>query len=117
VELGAALRRANQRTEAREPLRAGLDLALGCGATRLADRARTELRATGARPRRESLSGAAALTPSERRVAEMAASGLSNAEIAQALFVTVKTVEGHLSGAYRKLDVRSRTELGDALSD
>ena len=61
------------------------------------------------------LTGPAALTASERRTAEMAATGLSNAEIAQALFVTVKTVEGHLSGAYRKLDVRSRAELPGAL--
>ena len=115
VELGAALRRANQRAEAREPLRAGLDLAQRCGATRLAERARSELRATGARPRREALTGRAALTASERRTAEMAAAGMSNPAIAQALFVTVKTVEGHLSGAYRKLDVRSRAELPKAL--
>ena len=115
VELGAALRRSNRRADARGPLRAGLDLADRCGATKLSERARTELRASGARPRREALSGPAALTPSERRIADMAASGLSNPEIAQSLFVTVKTVEGHLSGVYRKLDVRSRTELGDAL--
>jgi DNA-binding CsgD family transcriptional regulator len=115
VELGAALRRANQRAEAREPLRAGLDLAQRCGAMRLAERARSELRATGARPRREALSGRAALTASELRTAEMAAAGMSNPAIAQAMFVTVKTVEGHLSGAYRKLDVRSRAELPKAL--
>ena len=87
-----------------------------CGAVRLAERAAAELRATGARPRSEVLTGPAALTASERRTAEMAAAGLSNAEIAQALFVTVKTVEGHLSGAYRKLDVRSRAELPEALT-
>jgi DNA-binding CsgD family transcriptional regulator len=115
VDLGAALRRANQRTEAREPLRAGLDLAQRCGAHRLAERARSELRAAGAKPRREALSGRASLTASELRTAQMAAAGLSNPAIAQALFVTVKTVEGHLSGAYRKLDVRSRAELPAAL--
>jgi len=115
VELGAAQRRANDRLGAREPLRAGLDLAQRCGAIRLADRAAEELRATGARPRRAALSGRDALTASERRIAEMAASGLSNPEIAQALFVTIKTVEGHLSGAYRKLEVRSRAELPQAL--
>jgi DNA-binding CsgD family transcriptional regulator len=115
VELGAALRRANQRTEAREPLRTGLDLAQRCGAHRLAERARSELRAAGAKPRREALSGRAALTASELRTAQMAAAGMSNPAIAQALFVTVKTVEGHLSGAYRKLDVRSRSELPAAL--
>ncbi len=56
-----------------------------------------------------------ALTASERRIVELAARGCSNPEIAQALFLTIKTVEGHLSGAYRKLDVRSRRELARAL--
>jgi DNA-binding CsgD family transcriptional regulator len=83
---------------------------------RSAERATGELRAAGARPRREAVSGRAALTASELRIAEMAAAGLSNPAIAQALFVTVKTVEGHLSGAYRKLDVRSRAELPRALA-
>ena len=117
VELGVALRAGRQRVAAREPLRAGLDLAQRCGAQRLAERARRELRAAGARPRREALSGRDALTASELRTAQMAAAGLSNPAIAQALFVTVKTVEGHLSGAYRKLDVRSRSELPQALAD
>jgi DNA-binding CsgD family transcriptional regulator len=111
VDLGAALRRANRRVEAREPLRRGLDLADRCGATLLSRRARDELTATGARPRRISLTGVDALTPSERRVAEMAARGLGNIEIAQTLFVTRKTVEKHLSNAYTKLGVASRTEL------
>jgi hypothetical protein len=83
VELGAALRRANQRTAARGPLRAGLDLAYRCGATRLTERARDELLAAGARPRRGALTGLEALTTSERRVAELAATGMSNPEIAQ----------------------------------
>jgi DNA-binding CsgD family transcriptional regulator len=117
VELGVALRAARHPVAAREPLRTGLDLAQRCGAHRLAERARVELRAAGARPRREALSGRAALTASELRTARMAAAGLSNPAIAQALFVTVKTVEGHLSGAYRKLDVRSRAELPQALGD
>jgi DNA-binding CsgD family transcriptional regulator len=111
VELGAALRRANQRSAAREPLRAGLDLALRCGADRLAARAEDELRATGAKPRRRALSGLDALTPNERRVARHAASGMSNREIAQALFVTTKTVETQLSTAYAKLGIRGRDEL------
>jgi DNA-binding CsgD family transcriptional regulator len=115
VELGAALRRANQRTAAREPLRRGLDLAHHCGAGRLAQRATDELRATGARPRRASLTGLEALTPSERRIAELAAGGMSNPEIAQAVFVTLNTVEGHLRHAYQKLSVSSRTELPAAL--
>jgi len=116
TELGAALRRAGQRREAREPLRAALDLADRCGALRLAGRAREELVATGARPRRAALSGCDALTPSERRVAGLAAGGLGNREIAQALFVTIRTVEGHLTQAYSKLDLRSRDELAAALA-
>ena len=115
VELGAALRRANQRTAAREPLRAGLDLAYRCGATRLAERARAELLTAGARPRRRALTGLEALTASERRVAELAATGMSNSEIAQALFVTLNTVEGHLRHAYQKLSISSRGQLPAAL--
>ena len=115
VELGAALRRGNQRTAAREPLRTGLDLAYRCGATRLAQRARAELLAAGARPRRIALTGLEALTVSERRVAELAATGMSNPEIAQALFVTLNTVEGHLRHAYQKLSINSRGQLPAAL--
>jgi DNA-binding CsgD family transcriptional regulator len=115
IELGAALRRSNQRTAAREPLRKGLDLAYRCGAGRLAQRATDELRATGARPRRAPLTGLEALTPSERRVAELAAGGMSNPEIAQAVFVTLNTVEGHLRHVYQKLSISSRTQLPAAL--
>jgi DNA-binding CsgD family transcriptional regulator/tetratricopeptide (TPR) repeat protein len=116
IELGAALRRANRRSQAREHLSRGLELATICGATPLAERAETELLATGARPRRISLSGVESLTPSERRVAEMAAKGPTNREIAQALFVTPKTVEVHLSSAYRKLRISSRSQLAAALA-
>jgi len=115
VEFGAALRRANQRSAAREPLRTGLDLADRCGATQLAQRARAELVAAGARPRRGALTGLEALTASERRVAELAAAGMSNPEIAQALFVTLNTVEGHLRHAYQKLSISSRGQLPAAL--
>jgi DNA-binding CsgD family transcriptional regulator len=114
-DLGGALRRAGRRADARERLDLALDLAHHCGAAGLAEQARAELLAAGSRPRRTGLTGSAALTPSERRVAEVAARGLSNREIAQALFVTVKTVEMHLGRAYRKLDIRSRAELADAL--
>ena len=93
------------------PLLEGLELAAACGASALVESARTELRAAGARPRSVVRSGIDALTPSERRVAGLAADGLSNAEIAQALFVTVRTVEMHLSAAYRKLEISSRTAL------
>jgi DNA-binding CsgD family transcriptional regulator len=116
TELGAALRRANRRSAAREHLRRAVELASLCGAAPLVSRAETELLATGARPRRVALSGLESLTPSERRVAEMAAAGPTNREIAQALFVTPKTVEVHLSSVYRKLGISSRGQLANALS-
>jgi DNA-binding CsgD family transcriptional regulator len=116
VELGAALRRAGERREAREHLGRGLDRAERCGAGALVERAREELLASGARPRRTRLSGVDSLTASERRVAQMAATGLSNPEIAQRLFVTRKTIEVHLSHCYRKLGIASRTALEEALA-
>jgi DNA-binding CsgD family transcriptional regulator len=116
ANLGAALRRSNQRAAARDHLRQALELAQRAGATLLAEQTHQELIATGARPRRIELSGAAALTPSERRTATMAAEGMSNREIAQALFVTLRTVEMHLSNAFRKLGVSSRTQLSGALA-
>ena len=117
VELGALLAREGERGEAREVLKAGLDRAGRCHAPALADRAHEELVAAGARPRRLSFSGAEALTASERRVAQLAASGLANREIAQELYVTIKTVENHLGRAYQKLGIKSRAELGPALGD
>ena len=116
TELGAALRRANRRSQAREQLRHAVELATICGATALAARAERELLATGARPRRVALSGVESLTPSERRVAEMAADGPTNREIAQALFVTQRTVEVHLTSIYRKLAISSRSQLAAALA-
>ncbi len=115
-ELGAAQRRANRRAEAREPLREALDLAVRAGALSLRRRAEEELRATGARPRRVMLSGLDSLTASERRVARLAAEGRTNREIAQSLFVTARTVEGHLTSVYRKLEIKSRDELPAALA-
>jgi DNA-binding CsgD family transcriptional regulator/tetratricopeptide (TPR) repeat protein len=112
--LGIALRRERRPTDARVPLQRALDLATVCSATRLADEARAELQAIGVRPRTASV-GIDALTPSERRIAGMAAEELTNREIAQALFVTPKTVEVHLSNAYRKLEIRSRRQLRGAL--
>jgi DNA-binding CsgD family transcriptional regulator len=116
TDLGAALRRAGRRAEATRHLSTGLDLASRCGAAALADRARAELVAAGARPRRVRTSGPPSLTASERRVAGMAASGMSNREIAQALFVTLRTVELHLTHAYQKLGISSREQLGTALA-
>jgi DNA-binding NarL/FixJ family response regulator len=112
---GAALRRAGRPVEARDSLRLAVDLAHRYGATELEDEALAELRAAGGRPRRRLTSGAGALTPSERRVAELAAAGRLNREIAESLFVTISTVEFHLRHAYRKLGIASRTELPAAL--
>jgi DNA-binding CsgD family transcriptional regulator/tetratricopeptide (TPR) repeat protein len=117
LALGAALRRANRRSDAREPLRLARDLAHRVGALPIVERAGEELAATGASPRTLAVAGAASLTASERRVAEMAASGMTNREIAQALFVTPKTVEVHLSSTYRKLAIGSRAQLAGALAD
>ncbi len=113
-ELGAALRRSRRRA-ATAPLRAALDLAARCGADALAARAREELRAAGARPRRDAMRGRDALTASELRIAKMAASGATNRQIAQSLFLTLRTVETHLTHAYRKLGIGSRAELAGAL--
>jgi DNA-binding CsgD family transcriptional regulator len=117
VDLGAALRRANRRAEARPVLQQGLDVAGRCGARRLADHARIEIRAAGGRSSDPLGSGVEQLTASERRVAELAAEGQSNPEIAQALFVTRKTVETHLGRAYRKLEISGRGELRRALAE
>jgi DNA-binding CsgD family transcriptional regulator len=116
ADLGALLRRRNRRTKARELLREALDAAHRSGAKLLADRAETELRATGARPRRVVLTGVDSLTASERRIAELAGQGLTNREIAQTLFITARTVEGHLTSVFRKLRVDSRDELPAALA-
>ena len=115
VELGAALRRNRRRREARDFLLQGLELARRSGATALADQAREELAAMGARPRSEVLSGVESLTASELRVAKLATRGLTNREIAQQLFVTMKTVETHLRHCYQKLEISGRAELGSAL--
>jgi ATP/maltotriose-dependent transcriptional regulator MalT len=113
--LGAALQRDGASEAARAPLRVAVELAHRCGAHALEDAALAELRATGARPRRRVTTGAGALTPSERRIADLAATGQQNREIAQALFVTMATVEFHLRNAYRKLGITSRTQLAHAL--
>jgi len=111
ADLGAMLRRRNRRTEARGLLREALDVAHRAGARPLVEYAETELRATGARPRRVVLTGLDSLTASERRIAELASQGLTNREIAQTLFVTARTVEGHLTSIFRKLQLDSRDEL------
>jgi DNA-binding CsgD family transcriptional regulator len=111
VDLGAALRRANHRAVAREPLTRALDLADRDGMLRLARRARHELEAAGARPRRAAAWGAGSLTAAEHRVAALAARGLTNPEIAQQLYVTRRTVETHLTHVFQKLGVTGRAGL------
>jgi len=116
TDLGAALRRANRRADARGALQDALALARSCGAGALIERASIEMSAAGGRSSDSEGSGAERLTVSERRVAELAAKGHSNPKIAQALFVTRKTVETHLGHIYAKLDISSRTELAAALA-
>ena len=116
VDLGATLRASGQRRAAREPLLEALELAARCDAKALERRSRAELAAIGVRPRATDRSGSYSLTPSERRVVELAATGGTNREIAQTLFVTEKTVETHLGRAFRKLDISSRRQLPDVLA-
>jgi DNA-binding CsgD family transcriptional regulator len=117
VDYGGALRRGNRRAAAREPLRLALEAAHRGGATVLVERAQVELAAAGGRARRIMLSGLESLTPSERRVAEIAGQGLTTRQMAEALFVTTKTVEFHLGNIYRKLDIKSRAELAAILRE
>ncbi len=117
ADLGTELSRVGRRREGREAQRRAIELAEHCGAIALAERARAELQAgPGRRPRLE-LTGRGALTAAEWRVCRQAADGASNREIAQALFVTEKTVERHLSSAYQKLAIRSRFQLPGAIAD
>ncbi|HYA49601.1 MAG TPA: helix-turn-helix transcriptional regulator, partial [Streptosporangiaceae bacterium] len=111
ADLGAHLRRSGRRADARAPLRRALDLAQRTGAAPLAERAKRELLAAGARPRRTAITGPDALTSAERRVASLAADGLSNRQIAQHLFITQPTVETHLRHAFQKLGITSRADL------
>jgi DNA-binding CsgD family transcriptional regulator len=117
VELGASLRRHGFRKEARKPLREGAELARHCGALVIEREAIRELEVAGGRPHRLGMTGIDALSPSERRVAEMVVGGLTNREIAQALFVSVKAVEWHLSNTYRKLGVSSRKDVLKTFAD
>jgi DNA-binding CsgD family transcriptional regulator len=116
LSLGRALRRDGERVAARAALAEALDIAHGAGAERVGGMARDELRLAGARPRRAALSGPRSLTAAERRVAELAAEGIPNREIAQRLFVSLRTVETHLTHVYGKLEITSRDELAAALA-
>jgi DNA-binding CsgD family transcriptional regulator len=112
---GAALRQTGAAAAARGPLRRAAELAEECGAAPLAAHAHAELLATGARPRRAALSGPDALTTQERRIAEIAAQGATNQEIAARLHLTPRTVVTHLSHAYQKLGITSRSQLAHTL--
>jgi DNA-binding NarL/FixJ family response regulator len=116
ADLGAYLRRIGRRGESQDPLRRALEYAERAGATPLKDYARAELLAAGARPRRTALTGPDALTSAERQVAELAAAGLSNRQIAQHLFITQATVETHLRHTFHKLGITSRLDLPTLLS-
>jgi DNA-binding CsgD family transcriptional regulator len=109
---GTVRRRAKQKRPAREALDAALEIFERLGALLWAEMTRAELTAIGGRP-----GPTGELTPTEERVARLAAVGRTNREIAEALFLSVRTVEGHLSHAYHKLDVRSRTELATVIAD
>jgi ATP/maltotriose-dependent transcriptional regulator MalT len=115
VHWGAALRRASRRQEARQALSQGLGLAARCGARPLIALAREELRVAGARPRRDWTRGIEALTASEVRIVRLAHAGRTNRQIARELYLSIKTVEGHLGRAYDKLDIASRRELDRVL--
>jgi DNA-binding CsgD family transcriptional regulator len=115
LDLGAYHRRGGRRGEARAPLLRSLDLAHRCGAAPLAERARQELIAAGSRPRRASVTGVSSLTATERRVADLAAGGLSNRQVAQHLFVTLPTIETHMRHVFQKLEIASRTQLTERL--
>ena len=116
VELGGALRRGNQRAAARDALRPVSTWPPAAAPTGWRSARDEELAAAGARASRQAVTGAASLTPSERRVAAMAASGMSSPEIAQALFVTVNTIETHLRHVYAKLGIHRRGQVAEALS-
>ncbi|PWK80934.1 tetratricopeptide repeat protein [Lentzea atacamensis] len=116
VDLGEALRVARRRSDAREQLHRAIDLASACGSAVLRTRAVEALEALGDRPRRQVVVGAESLTASERRVADLAATGRANREIAQELFVTPKTVENHLGRIYTKLGIAGRRDLARVLA-
>jgi len=116
TDYGAALRRAGRRSQARAELGRGLDIGHHLGARRIANRARGELIAAGAKPRRDAITGRDALTAGELRVARLAAEGLTNREVAQSLFITTMTTKGHLSRVYRKLGITRRDQLARALA-
>jgi DNA-binding CsgD family transcriptional regulator len=114
---GEGLRRRRRRADARVQLRAAYESFESWGAAPFAERARVELLATGERARKRTVDTQFDLTPQERHVAMLAASGLTNPEIATQLFVTTSTIEFHLSRVFRKLGITSRKQIGRRLSE
>jgi DNA-binding CsgD family transcriptional regulator len=117
VDLGAAIRRSGQPRQAREVLREAIRLASLSGAIAVANRASAELRLAGGRTTQDPHEATHGLTASERRVADLAAAGHTNRQIADELFVTVKAVEWHLGNVYRKLGIDGRGGLSEGLAD
>ncbi|MEA2149084.1 MAG: hypothetical protein QOD69_914 [Solirubrobacteraceae bacterium] len=111
LSYGERLRRNGQRVESRVQLRAALEIFLRLGARAWAGRAERELRTTGEKVRRREASAAKELSPQELQISLVVAQGVTNREAGAALFLSPKTIEYHLSHVYRKLGVRSRTEL------
>lgn len=109
--LGEVLRRNRRRIEARQHIYEALHAFERLGAEPWAARARAELSATGEKGRQRNLASSRRLTPQELQIALAVAGGATNREAAARLFLSPKTVEGHLSRIYGKLDVRSRTEM------
>ena len=114
--LGARLRRSGQRTAAREHLRAARDRFASMDLTLWVKRATAELAGTGETLRRRGHIVDEPLTSQETRVALLVGRGMTNREVAAALFLSPKTVEHHLSSVYRKRGLRSRTELARAIA-
>ena len=112
---GERLRRDRRRREARPHLSRAVEIFDSLGAEPWAERARSELAATGERARPRTLRATEELTPQELQLARIVAKGASNREAAERLFVSRKTVEAHLGAIYRKLGLRSRTELAARL--
>lgn len=116
IDLGREHGGSGEAATGRELLEEAIATALAVGAEAVAGRARDALVRLGGRPRRTATSGVAALTPAERRVAELASTQRSNREIAEELFVTEKTVENHLTSVYRKLAISSRAQVAAAIT-